>query len=87
VSKSSSGSAASSNSTGDRPGVDRPIKIGDIEARLRSVQSDVTKVKDSTVGAGIAAGGVIALVILIMAFLIGKKIGTKKYSFVEIRRH
>jgi hypothetical protein len=84
VSKSSGSSGTPS---GDRPGVDRPIKIGDIEARLRSVQSDVTKVKDSTVGAGIAAGGLIALAVLVLAFLIGKKIGTKKYSFVEIRRH
>jgi hypothetical protein len=76
----------SSGST-DKPGLDRPIRKEDIEARLRSVQSDVTKVKDSAVGAGIAAGGVIAVVILILAFVLGKKIGTKKYSFVEIRRH
>jgi hypothetical protein len=66
---------------------DRKIKPSDIESRLRSIQSDVTKVKDSTVGLGVAAGGVAALALLLIAFVLGKKLGARKYSFVEIRRH
>jgi hypothetical protein len=71
----------------DRPGIDRPIQRSDIESRLRAAQAEVKGVKDSTVGIGIAAGGLAALLLLLLAFLIGKRIGTKKYSFVEIRRH
>lgn len=73
--------------SGDTPGIDRPIRRSDIESKLRAAQAEVTSVKDSTVGLGIAAGGVAALLLLLVAFMIGKRIGTKKYSFVEIRRH
>lgn len=74
------------SSSGDRPGQERPIRREDIEARLRAVQSEITNVKDSTVGVGIAAGGALALALLIVAFLVGKRIGARRYSFVEVRR-
>ncbi len=70
----------------ERPGVDRPIRRDDIESKLRAVQSELTNVKDSTVGVGLAAGGVLALVLLIIAFMMGKRLGAKRYSFVEVRR-
>lgn len=74
------------SSKSDRPGQDRPIRREDIESRLRAVQSEITNVKDSTVGVGIAAGGALALALLIVAFLVGKRIGARRYSFVEVRR-
>ena len=69
-----------------RPGVDRPIHRTDIEDRLRSLRSDVDTVKESTAGVGIAAGLGVALLLVILAFVIGRRRGQKKYAFVEIRR-
>ena len=68
------------------PGVDRPITKEDLEARLRNVRDEVGKVKESTLGAGIAAGGAALVLLVILAFLIGRRRGKKKYAFVEIRR-
>ena len=69
-----------------RPGVDRPIHRSDLENRLRSLRSDVDVVKESATGAGIAAGIGLAVLLVILAFVIGGRRGKKKYAFVEIRR-
>lgn len=71
---------------GNEPGVDRPITRDDIESRLRALQGDVESVKESTMGAGVAAGGALLLLLLVIAYLLGKRRGNKKYAFVEIRR-
>ena len=68
------------------PGVDRPVERNDIENRLRDVRSDFDSVKQSAAGAGLAAGLGLALLLVVMAFVIGRKRGKAKYAFVEIRR-
>lgn len=68
------------------PGLDRPITRDDLEVRLRTVRDDVSKVKESTLGAGIVAGSAALLFLVIFAFLLGRKRGKKKYAYVEIRR-
>ena len=68
------------------PGVDRPISRDDLEVRIRDLKDDLDKVKESTLGLGIAAGGVALLVLLLLVFLLGKRRGKKKYAFLEIRR-
>ncbi len=65
---------------------DRPIARGDLENQLRTLKGDVDTVKDSTVGAGVAIIGGIALLIIILAFLMGRNRGKQKFSFVEVRR-
>lgn len=70
----------------DRPGVDRPIRINDIEDGLRSLKSDINTVKESATGAGVAAGLALAVLLVILAFAIGRSRGKKKFAFVEIRR-
>jgi hypothetical protein len=67
-------------------GVDRPIHRNDIENRLRGLKEDVDAVKESTAGAGIAAAIGLALLLVFLAFVIGRARGKKKYAFVEIRR-
>jgi hypothetical protein len=69
-----------------QPGVDRPIERGDIEHRLRDLRSDFESVKQSATGAGVAAGLGLALLLVLAAFVIGRKRGLAKYAFVEIRR-
>lgn len=68
------------------PGVDRPVERHDIENRLRDIRSDFDSVKQSAAGAGLAAGLGVALLLVVVAFLIGRKRGKAKYAFVEIRR-
>ena len=65
---------------------DRPIARNDIENRLRDVRNDFESVKQSAAGAGVAAGLGVALLLVILAFVIGRKRGKAKYAFVEIRR-
>jgi hypothetical protein len=58
----------------------------DLEAKFRAVQGDVqNKVEDrkQTLLAGVVAGGVI---LLIAFFLMGRRSGKSKNTFVEIRR-
>ncbi|MCX6541890.1 MAG: hypothetical protein WCJ32_07365 [Actinomycetota bacterium] len=58
----------------------------DLEAKFRAVQGDVqNKVEDrkQTLLAGVVAGGVILLVAF---FLMGRRSGKSKNTFVEIRR-
>lgn len=69
-----------------QPGVDRPVDRSDIENRLRDVRNDFESVKSSAAGAGIAAGIGLALLLVLIAFVIGRRRGLAKYAFVEIRR-
>lgn len=63
-----------------------PIQRTDLENRLRTLKSDVDTVKDSAVGAGVVAVGAIAVVLVIIAFLIGRSRGKAALSFIEVRR-
>lgn len=74
-----------SSNTGT-PGVDRPIKRDDLEKSLRSIKDDIDSVKESASGLGVAAVIAVALILVLIAFLIGKRRGKQKYAFVEIRR-
>ena len=69
-----------------QPGVDRPVERADIENRLRDVRNDFESVKSSAAGAGIAAGIGLALLLVLIAFIVGRRRGLAKYAFVEIRR-
>ncbi len=62
------------------------IDRGDLENRLRSLKSDVDTVKESTIGAGVAAVGVVAIVLVLLAFLLGRSRGKAALSFIEVRR-
>jgi hypothetical protein len=69
-----------------KPGVDRPVERNDIENRLREFREDFDNVKQSAAGAGLLAGLGVALLLVFLAFVIGRKRGLAKYAFVEIRR-
>jgi hypothetical protein len=62
------------------------IDRSDLENRLRTLKSDVDTVKESTIGAGVAAVGVLAIVLVLIAFLIGRTRGKAALSFIEVRR-
>jgi hypothetical protein len=71
----------------DRPDlIDRKITRDDLEAKFREIKGDVDKrakaAKDTAMPFVIAGG----LLILLLVYLIGKRVGKKKSTIVEIRR-
>jgi hypothetical protein len=65
---------------------DRKIDIKELEQGLRSIKDDIDSVKESASGLGIAAGVGFALILVLLAFIIGRRRGKQKYAFVEVRR-
>lgn len=65
---------------------DQPISREDIEAGLRSVVGVVEQKAEATAKKmlPVAVGG--GLFVLFLVYLIGKRVGTKKSTVVEIRR-
>ncbi len=67
-------------------GVDRPIDRNDLLGGMRTLQRNVTEVKEASVGAGIAGGLGALIIAIVLAFIIGRSRGKKKYAFIEVRR-
>ncbi|MDH3707336.1 MAG: hypothetical protein OES57_14805 [Acidimicrobiia bacterium] len=67
-------------------GTNTAISRDDLEHKLREVQTGIEKraddAKSTLIPAGIAAG----IIVLLLAYFIGKRVGTKKSAIVEIRR-
>ncbi len=64
----------------------RPVTRDDIEAKFRSLGSDVDDAADSAKGTLVVVGAAVAVAVVLGAFLLGKKRGRKKTAFIEIRR-
>lgn len=66
--------------------VDRPVTKADIEAKLREIRGEV----DGTTGAAkpyaLAAGVVVAVAVVGLAFMLGRRKGKKRTTVVEVRR-
>ena len=62
------------------------VSRDDIENRLRALQSGVTERVEATKGKIIAGAAAAGFVMLVIAFLLGKRKGKKKTTIVEIRR-
>jgi hypothetical protein len=62
------------------------VEIGDIQAKLVEIRGDVdeTVERAKPVGLYVAVGG--ALLVIIVAFLLGRSRGRRKDTWVEIRR-
>jgi len=63
-----------------------PISRDDIEAGLRSVVSDIEQKAEATARKMLPVAIGAGLVILFLAYRIGRRVGTTKSTVVEIRR-
>ena len=65
-----------------------PTKItrDDLENKLRALQGDVQGKVDDRKSTLMAAGAGLGTLLLVIFFLLGKRSGKKKSTFVEIRR-
>jgi hypothetical protein len=62
------------------------ITRADIEAKLRSIRDDIEPVGEQAKGGLMAAAPVVAAVLIIGAYLLGKRSGKKRRAVIEIRR-
>lgn len=63
-----------------------PIQRDDIEAKFRELQGGVEHTTEAARGTLVTVGAVAAVVIVLAAFLLGRKRGKKRTTVVEIRR-
>lgn len=66
--------------------IDRPITRDDIEAKLRQLQGGVEQTRESVVTTALTVGAVVAVGVVAVAFLLGRRKGKKRTTVVEVRR-
>lgn len=66
--------------------LDRPISRSDLEAKLRELQGDVEETAQAATSTLVAAGAVVLVGIVAVAFLLGRRKGRRRTTVVEVRR-
>lgn len=64
----------------------RPITRDDLEAAFRKVVGEGEKVVDTAAPTALVVAGAVALCVVTLAYLAGKRRGRKRSSVIEIRR-
>jgi hypothetical protein len=64
----------------------RPIRRDDIEAKIRELQGDVEDTAHAATNTLITVGAVVAVGVVAVAFLLGKRRGRRRSTIVEVRR-
>ena len=67
-------------------GEGKTVSRDDIEAKLREIRGDVDSVGENAKQYALIAGAVVAVVVVGLAFTLGKRKGKKKRTVVEVRR-
>lgn len=62
------------------------VTLDDIDSKLRTLQGDARARIDDKKQPVLAGVGVLALVLLILMYLLGRRSGKKRTTFVDIRR-
>jgi hypothetical protein len=68
------------------PVVQTPITRDDLERRFQALQDGVRGQVDDKKSTFMSAAGIGGLLIVVIIFMLGKRAGKKKTTFVEIRR-
>jgi 1-aminocyclopropane-1-carboxylate deaminase/D-cysteine desulfhydrase-like pyridoxal-dependent ACC family enzyme len=62
------------------------ITRDDLEAKFRSVQGEVEEQRASAMSTLVTVGAVVAVAVVAVAFLAGRRRGKKRTTIVEVRR-
>ena len=62
------------------------ISRSDIEAKLKAIRDDIELVGDQAKGGLMAVAPIVVAVIVIGAYVLGKRSGKKRRAVIEIRR-
>ena len=65
---------------------DKPVTRADIEAKLREIRGEVDEASTSAKPYALAAGVAVAVAVVAIAYVLGRRKGRKKTTVVEIRR-
>lgn len=68
------------------PNSEGRITRGDIEAKLRDMRGEVEQTAEAAKTPIMAVAGGVAVAVVILAFLLGKRRGRRRSTVVEIRR-
>ncbi len=63
-----------------------PISRDDLEAKFREIKDEVDNVTSSAKNRAVPAAAVGGVLVLIIMFLLGRRVGSKRSAVVEIRR-
>lgn len=66
--------------------ITRPITRDDIEAKFRELEGEVDDRKEQAMSIAVVAGVAVAVVVVLVAFRLGRRGGRKRTTVVEIRR-
>ena len=64
---------------------DGPVTPEDIRSKLTEIQGDATEQVESAKNQLIAVGALVALFLLIVAFLLGRRAGKRSSAIIEVR--
>jgi hypothetical protein len=64
----------------------RPIERRDIEAKMRELQGDVEETAHSATKTLLTVGAVVAVGVIAVAFMVGRRKGRRRTTIVEVRR-
>jgi hypothetical protein len=67
-------------------GPDGPISKADIQAKLQEIKGEVDETTDSAKPIMLAAGVALAVGVVAIAYILGRRRGRKKTTVVEVRR-
>ncbi|MGK2950283.1 MAG: hypothetical protein ACSLFP_17060 [Acidimicrobiales bacterium] len=65
---------------------DSPIRRSDLESKLRELQGEVDDTRQSATNTLLTVGAVVAVGVVAVAFLLGRRKGKKRTTVVEVRR-
>lgn len=63
-----------------------PISKDDLESKFRQIKTDVDNVTSGTKDKAVPAAAVGGILLVLLMFLLGKRVGKKKSAVVQIRR-
>jgi hypothetical protein len=69
-----------------RPGVDRPVTRADLEAKLHELRGATAPGAEKARGIGLGALVVGGVLLVLVAYLLGRRRGRKRRTIVEVRR-
>ncbi len=64
----------------------RPIQRGDLEAKIRELHGGVDETRQAATSTLLTVGAVVAVGVVAVAFLLGRRKGKKRTTVVEVRR-
>jgi hypothetical protein len=70
----------------DERNEEQRITRDDLEQKFREIKGDVEETAESAKGIAVTVGAVVVVVVVLGVFLLGKRRGKKKTTFIEVRR-